>query len=166
MNERLKQLRKFLGLNQSDFGARVGVTNPAISKIEKGKNNLSEQMIIAICREYNVNEEWLRSGAGDMFVEIPTATLDKLAHEYALPDMAKRIVKAFVELDAPEMGKFLDLVREIVLDEVDAETAKEMAIFSQKELSIDEKVELYRQRLVNAKRGVSSSMIYENQNTG
>lgn len=71
MNERIKELRKALGLTLEKFGARLGVTKTAISQIENGKNNLTDQMFLSICREFNVNEDWLRNGTGEMFVIIP-----------------------------------------------------------------------------------------------
>ncbi len=67
MNERIKLLRKTLGLTLEKFGRNLGVGNTAISKIEKGERNLTEQMFLAICREYNVNSDWLRTGEGEMF---------------------------------------------------------------------------------------------------
>lgn len=67
MNERIKELRKTLGLTLETFGARLGVRKTAISKIERGENNLTEQMFKSICREFNVNENWLRTGEGEMF---------------------------------------------------------------------------------------------------
>lgn len=68
MNERLKLLRKKLSLSQESFGSRLGVTGTGISKIETGDRNLTEQMFISICREFNVNETWLRTGKGEMFL--------------------------------------------------------------------------------------------------
>ena len=73
MNERLKLLRKNLGLSQEAFGTRLGVTGPGISKIESGDRNLTEQMTLSIIREFNVNEDWLRNGTGgddNMFVKV------------------------------------------------------------------------------------------------
>lgn len=73
MNERLKEVRKTLGLTQSEFGKSLGISNTAISKIEKGENNVSESNIISICREFGVNEEWLRTGVGgedNMFIKL------------------------------------------------------------------------------------------------
>lgn len=67
MNERIKLLRNTLGLTMEKFGNRLGVGKSAINKIEKGENNVSDQMFKAICREFNVNEEWLRNGTGEMF---------------------------------------------------------------------------------------------------
>lgn len=77
MNERIKELRKTLGLTLEKFGERLGVRKTAISKIEHGENNVSDQMFKSICREFNVNEEWLRDGSGEMFIipEDETAAL-------------------------------------------------------------------------------------------
>ena len=68
--ERIKELRKSLGLTLEKFGEQLGVTKQTVSRIENGVNNLTEQMIKSICREFNVNEEWLSDGEGEMF-QIP-----------------------------------------------------------------------------------------------
>lgn len=70
MNERLKQLRTVLGLSQEAFGETVGVTKAAISRIESGINSLSDRMILSIVTQHNVNERRLRTGEGDMFIEL------------------------------------------------------------------------------------------------
>ncbi len=70
MNERVRELRKSLKLTLEKFGAKLGVGKTAISKIEKGENNLTGQMFLAICREYNVNPLWLEKGEGPMFLEV------------------------------------------------------------------------------------------------
>ena len=69
MNERLKELRNYLGLSQEAFGETVGVTKAAISRIESGINSLSDRMILSIVTQHNVSEEWLRTGEGEMFIE-------------------------------------------------------------------------------------------------
>ena len=74
MGERVKELRTALGLSGEKFGEKIGVKRSAISDIERGRNNLSEQNILAICREFNVNENWLRYGMGEMFKDM---TLDE-----------------------------------------------------------------------------------------
>lgn len=68
--ERVRLLRKELSLTQSDFGKRVGVGKTAISKIEKNENSLTDRMFNSICREFNVNEDWLRHGKGEMFLPV------------------------------------------------------------------------------------------------
>ena len=70
MNERIRELRKLLGFTLEKFGAPLGVGKTAISKIENGERGVTDKMVKSICREYNVNEEWLINGTGDMFTEI------------------------------------------------------------------------------------------------
>ena len=69
MNARIKDARRSLGLSQSEFGRRIGVTTSAISRIESGENSASEQTIMLICREFNIDYGWLTTGQGEMFVE-------------------------------------------------------------------------------------------------
>ena len=64
---RVRELRKSLDLTLEKFGKKLGVGKTAISNIENETRNLTEQMLLAICREFNVNEEWLRNGSGEMF---------------------------------------------------------------------------------------------------
>jgi transcriptional regulator with XRE-family HTH domain len=73
MKERLKELRIALGISQAELGERIGVSRAAISRLESGSNNFTNQMVTSICREFGVNEEWLRTGSGDMFEEISRA---------------------------------------------------------------------------------------------
>ena len=70
MNERIRTLRKTLGLTLEKFGEPLGVTKTAVSRLENGVNNVTNQMVKAICREYSANEEWLITGTGEMFSEI------------------------------------------------------------------------------------------------
>ena len=67
--ERVKEVRKSLGLTLEKFGARLGVTKVAISNIENGNRNLTEQMTKSICREFNVDYGWLTTGSGEIFVD-------------------------------------------------------------------------------------------------
>ena len=70
MNERIKKVRKSLELTQQEFAERIGMKRNSIALIENGRNT-SDQTVFAICREFNVNEEWLRTGAGEMFKAAP-----------------------------------------------------------------------------------------------
>ena len=67
MQNRIKEIRKSMGLNQTEFGTKIGVTTSAISGYELGTRVPSDAIIKSICREYKVNETWLRTGAGDMY---------------------------------------------------------------------------------------------------
>ena len=77
--QRVREVRKSLGLTMEKFGASLGVGKTAISKIEKGENGLTDQMCISICHEYGVSKEWLRSGSGEMFVPM---TRDEQIEEF------------------------------------------------------------------------------------
>ena len=68
--ERVKAIRKELNLTLEKFGKSLGVGKTAISKIENNERNLTDQMIISICREFNVRKEWLVDGTGEMFVPL------------------------------------------------------------------------------------------------
>lgn len=70
MNERLKKLRKSLDLTQQKFAERLGVKRNTVGQWECGINALTEQVIISICREFDVNETWLKTGEGNMFIEL------------------------------------------------------------------------------------------------
>lgn len=70
MNERLKKLRKALDLTQQEFADRIGVKRNSFANYETGRNTPIDAIIISICKEFNVNENWLRTGEGDMFIEL------------------------------------------------------------------------------------------------
>ena len=70
MNERLKKLRKELDMTQQEFADRIGISRGNIGAYEVGKNAISNAVISLICREFNVNEKWLRFGDGEMFIEL------------------------------------------------------------------------------------------------
>ena len=70
MNERLRKLRKALDLTQQKFADRIGVKQNTVAQYEIGRNIPIDSVINLICREFNVNEEWLRTGTGDMFLPV------------------------------------------------------------------------------------------------
>ena len=92
--ERIRELRKSLNLTLDKFGEKIGVGKTAISKIERGENNLSDQMLISICREYNVNKEWLRDGVGEMRSSISVdAEYEKICADLKITDpKAKQLI--------------------------------------------------------------------------
>ena len=111
MNERIKQLRKELGLTLEKFGERLGVGKTAISKIERGENGVSEQMLKSICREFNVREEWLRSGNGEMFVQMSRdeeiASFVNSIQQGCTDSFKKRFIKVLASLDESDW-KFIE----------------------------------------------------------
>lgn len=94
--ERVKEIRKTLNLTLEKFGEKLGVGKTAISKIEKDERNLTDQMAKAICREYNVNYDYLIYEEGEMFSDLPQTILDELCAQYSLNDFDKAIIELYV----------------------------------------------------------------------
>lgn len=67
MFNRIKELRKVLNLNQQEFAKKIGVGQSTLGMIEVGKRTVNDRHVKLICSEFNVNEEWLRTGSGEMF---------------------------------------------------------------------------------------------------
>lgn len=67
MKNRIKSLRKNLNMNQTDFGSKIGLKQTTIAGYETGSREPNDAVILSICKEFNVNEKWLRNGTGEMF---------------------------------------------------------------------------------------------------
>lgn len=109
----MRDLRKFLGLTLEKFGKTLGVGKTAISKIEKGENNLTEQMTLSICREFRVNYFWLTEGKGEMFAGTPQSVVDEIAEDYRLDDIDRRIIEVYLDLSAEEREVIKNYLRKI-----------------------------------------------------
>ena len=70
MNTRIEQIRKSESLSRAAFGSRIGVSGDVINNLERGRVEIKDHIIKLICSEFNVSEEWLRYGTGDMYVEM------------------------------------------------------------------------------------------------
>lgn len=114
MHERVKQVRKSLGISQESFGNALGVTKTAICAIEAGRRGLTEQMAKAICREFNVNYDWLKDGEGEMFDAVPETLVDELAIEFNLDDLDRRIILGYLQLSEADRGAIRRFVQGIL----------------------------------------------------
>ena len=111
--ERVKAIRKELNMTLEQFGEKLGVTKTAISYVENNKRNLTEQMLLSICREFGVNEIWLRTGEGDvenMFTKLSdddrySINLGKLS--ITENQLAKNMLNAIAEA-SPEKLKHIE----------------------------------------------------------
>ena len=113
VSDRLRFLRKELGLSQDEFGRRLGVSNTAISKLEKNERNLTEQMALSICREFRVNYFWLTEGKGEMFTGTPQSVADEIAEDYKLDDIDKKIIEKYLELSEEQRQTIKDYLKSI-----------------------------------------------------
>lgn len=116
MNNRIRETRRALDLSQEAFGERLGITGSGLSNIESGKRNVTEQMILAICREFNVNEEWLRTGEGgeeSMFEEYDDTNISAVASEFDLDELSKIILTSYVDMDAKKRASLNGFIKEM-----------------------------------------------------
>ena len=115
MNERLKKLRKLLGLSQEEFGKKLGVGKTSISRLESKVNNFTDQMILSICREFNVDYAWFTQGGSEevVFANIPETALDELAEDYDLDDLDKKIISEYLKLDNNQRNVLKNYIKNI-----------------------------------------------------
>lgn len=106
MNERLKKLRKALDLTQQEFADRIGIKRNSFANYETGRNTPIDAIIISICREFNVSEDWLRDGIGDMF--LPT---DRNA------DIAKLTKQLLNEESDSFKNRFVSMLANLTIEE-------------------------------------------------
>lgn len=113
-SERVKEIRKTLDLTMEKFGEKLGVGKTAISNIESGNRNLTEQMSKAICREYNVNYDYLMYGEGEMFDDLPQTIVDELCVQYDLNDFDKALVEMYVSLPSGSRERIKEYMKQLV----------------------------------------------------
>ena len=133
MNERIKEVRKALGLTLEKFGKALGVTKQTMSRIENGVNNVTEQMFLSVCRVYNVNEDWLRNGTGEMFNKPSDEVgyyaeflLEQDSVDEPLRSLIVDMIKAYVDLDDVSKEIFMRYVNNLK-DNIIARQEKEKA---------------------------------------
>lgn len=113
MKDRIKKLRKSLDMTQQEFADRIGVKRNTIGQYEIGRNEPIDTVINLICREFGVNEEWLRTGNGEMFSPAPTDVLDQLAQKYKLSNAAYIMIEKFVNLNPDKQAGLIDFCMEV-----------------------------------------------------
>lgn len=129
---------------------RIAASQNYLSSIEKGHRDVTEKIIKIICFEFNINEEWLRDGTGEMFVQPTTFSLDEYARNNNLSGLEANIIKDYIELDPDMRKKLMDYFKMMFGGQ--AETA---AAIEAKE--IDDEVESYRRELEAEKKGATLS---------
>lgn len=149
MNSRLKDIRKALRLTQKEFAARLGITDSGISRLEKGQNQLTDQLIRAICREYKVNYEYLKNGIGEMFVEVPQTVVDELCEQYDLDDFDRIMLQEYLKMDEASRNVLKTYIRKICGQISEAEDTQ---------TKIDAEVEAYREELELEARQADESL--------
>lgn len=117
MHNRIKLIRKALGLNQTDFGAKIGVKQGTVASYESGARCPLDSIIVAICREFHVSEAWLRTGEGEMFIRLSRE--EELA-QYAAQvltdpdqDIARMILRVMSHLEPSDWERIREVAQMI-----------------------------------------------------
>lgn len=113
MNERIKAVIKELGIKNVSFARRLNISQPFVSELCSGKTNPSDRTIADICREFNVSEVWLRTGAGEMFNHIDEDEEFLRVCEainISDDDLIRRIITAYWHLDEKEKAAIRKLI--------------------------------------------------------
>lgn len=167
MNERLKELREKLNLNQREFSSRVDLSQPALAMIEKGSRVLRDIHISRIVSEFNVNEVWLKTGEGEIFVENDSSILAELATEYRLDDIDKKIIEHYLNLDSEVRQILKKEVVALAKKFINVEEVASAVEFEKEEDDIDIDAELasYRKELEDAKKIRTSSALRTHDET-
>lgn len=114
-NERVKEIRKTLGLTLEKFGERIGVTRGSMSNIENGNRNLTEQMTKSICREFSVDYMWLTTGEGEMFIDTDDDFIERIDCIMAGEDEArKNLFKFMLELSDDDIAALDRLMKKAI----------------------------------------------------
>ena len=144
IGKRIKELRKnILKLNQTDFATPLGLNQSTIGGYENDFRNVSDATILAICREYGVSEQWIRTGEGPVFMEAGTFSLDEFARQHNATELELNILKAYFELD-PELRD--NLVRHF-----------KDRLSASRRVSVEDAEESYKKMISNSAQSMGSS---------
>lgn len=119
MKDRIKEVRKHFNLTQIDFGQRIGVKGNTVTGYETGLRTPSDAVILSICREFNVNEKWLRTGEGEMFLPVPeedevaSYVAELLEPDNPFAELIVQIMRTYSQLDPKSQEVLLEFSRKL-----------------------------------------------------
>ena len=113
MHNRLKTLRKSLKLSQAAFGSRLGVSRDVVNNIENGRVELKELMIKSICSLFAINEQWLRTGEGDMHIKTDDSLFTAFAEKYNLTTAEQEVARYCLQLTSAQRAEILNHILNI-----------------------------------------------------
>lgn len=109
----MKSIREVLHMNQEQFGKSIGLTKSGISNIESGARNVTEKHIKMVCMIHNVNEQWLRFGDDEMFIQTDDSLLSQISEEYKLSPEHCIVIKSFLNLDNAQRDAIVNYVTDL-----------------------------------------------------
>lgn len=113
--ERIREVRNTLGLTLEKFGEKIGMKKNSVSQLENGKNSVTEQVVKAICREYNVDYMWLTTGDGEMFIDTDDDFIERIDRIMAGEDEARKsLFKFMLELSDEDIAALDRLMKKAI----------------------------------------------------
>ncbi len=113
MNERIRKLRKALDMTQQAFADKLGVKRNTVGQWECGINSITDQIVLSICREFNVNEDWLRYGTGEMFITKESDEIDSLVKKYGLSNDDRILIEKYVDAKESSRKAIIDFIVDV-----------------------------------------------------
>lgn len=159
MKDRIKKIRKSFDLTQQQFAERIGVKRNTVATYEMGRSIPSDSALSLICREFNVNETWLRTGEGEMFNPSSTSVLDTLAQERNLSDNDYILVEKFLSLSQNKRDAITSYIMECAaqMSMTDSDKPHVPLKHGISEVEIEKKVASYRHELELEKKAGEKS---------
>lgn len=114
LNERIGVIRRHLKLTQKAFGEKIGVAGNTVTNYENGRREPMEATIKAICREFNVNYDWLKYGEGDMFEALGEDVLSDIFSDYNLDDLDQQIIRSYIRMNKNEREVIKKYIRSLL----------------------------------------------------
>lgn len=166
MNERLKNLRSVLGISQRDFSQKVNIGHSTLAMFETGDRIPKDIHISQICSTFNVNEDWLRNGTGEMFIKPTTFSLDEYAKKQDLRESEISLIREFMELDKNTRNALYDMFNRAFASETQAVSSSKSSIDAELASTTEDLEGAYKKSfLKNASKPVrSASNITEGTN--
>ena len=110
MKDRIKKIRRDLGLTQQELADRIGIKRGAIANYEIGRNTPTDSVVSLICREFGISEEWLRYGTGEAFVPNVDDELEALVKRYGLSSADKVLIERYMSLKADSRETIINFI--------------------------------------------------------
>ena len=145
INQRIKTIRKQLGLNQTEFGEKIGLAQTGVSWIEKDGNTVIEQNIRLICETFGINEAWLRTGEGER--EAVSAASDPflpLRQKHHLSFIEEQVLRIYFKLDETAREAVCQYVQSVAEAIAEPPPAEEPPRAAEKRVSDAERAEMHR----------------------
>lgn len=156
IGERIKEVRKSNNLTQTDFGKQVKISGASVSMIEKGINNPSDQTITLICSKFNVSEQWLRTGEGEMSAKSYEDALEAMCAERGLSHADYVAIRNLMEMPTEARDAVTAYMLKFAQDILSEQTAAPPP--KSREQIAEEEAEAIKQRILEANLAKGKTM--------